>query len=86
METLVNTCADINPIGNSECLEKKARKLAAFSNSAATTGNTIAIFAMLVLQEILEQEATNPINNITNIITIADSIANLNASIHPLVS
>lgn len=64
-----------------ECLEKKAEKLAAFSNSAATTGNTVVVFTILILQEILEMEAVNPTANLANIITISNTIANLNASI-----
>lgn len=64
-----------------EELEEKAKKMAAFSISAATNGNTIAIFTMLVLQEILEQLAMNPTANLTGIVAISASIASLNNSI-----
>ena len=74
-----------NELSNPERLEKRAKKLAAFSNSAATTGNTSAVFAILVLQEILELEAVDPITNLSNILLIANSIANLNTSIKAIV-
>ncbi len=50
--------------------------------SAPIMGNFITLFNMLVLQNILAYEAaTNPIENLTNIISISNSIANLNSSI-----
>lgn len=64
-----------------EELEEKARKLAAFPIPAITAGNTIVVFAMLILHEILEQQALNPVTNFNNIISIANSIAGLNTSI-----
>lgn len=64
-----------------EKLEEKARQLGAFNATAITTGNTIVIFSMLILQQILEQQSRNPINNLGNIITISNSIAMLNTSI-----
>ncbi|MEN6566312.1 MAG: hypothetical protein ABFC57_08410 [Veillonellales bacterium] len=64
-----------------EELEERARKLAAFSVSAATNGNTIALFTMLVLQEILEQLAADPATNLTGIVAVSASIASLNNSI-----
>ena len=64
-----------------EDLERKAVKLGAFNKTAITTGNTIAIFAMLVLQEILEQLALNPAANLSKIIMVTNSIANLNSRI-----
>ena len=66
---------------NLEQLEKKANKTIQFPRLAVTTGNAIALFTMLVLQEILEQQAVNPITNLSNIIEISDAIANLNGSI-----
>lgn len=72
---------DFCEILDPEELEEKAKKLAAFNNSAITTGNTIVVFAMLVLQEILEQQSLHPINNLNNIITISNSIAVLNTSL-----
>ncbi|WP_378952044.1 hypothetical protein [Pelosinus sp. sgz500959] len=71
----------ISDIVNLEELEKKASKTIEFPLLAATTGNAIALFTMLVLQEMIEQLAVNPIANITNIIQLSNSIANLNSSI-----
>ena len=73
----LEVCESLDP----EELEEKAKKIGAFNSSAITTGNTIAVFAMLVLQEILEQQARNPINNLHTIITLSNSIAMLNTSI-----
>lgn len=70
-------CRELNP----EELEKRARKLAAFYVSAATTGNTIVVFTMLAMQEILEQLLANPVDNLTSIIQVASSISSLNNSI-----
>ena len=36
---------------------------------------------MLVLQEIIEQQALDPITNLSNIIQLSNGIANLNSSI-----
>ena len=77
--TLINTTKSV------ECLEKEAKKLAAFSNSAATFGNSTAVFSLLILQGILEQEAVDPLANLANIISITNNIANLNASIKSAV-
>ncbi|VBB09844.1 Hypothetical protein LUCI_5142 [Lucifera butyrica] len=63
-------------------LLEKAKKLAAFSNSALVAGNTITVFTMLVLQEILAQQAISPVTNFANIIALATEIAALNASLH----
>jgi len=71
----------ISDILNIEELEKKANKTIEFPRLAATTGNAIALFTMLVLQEILEQQAVNPIANLANIIQLSNSIASLNSSI-----
>jgi hypothetical protein len=54
--------------------------------STAITGNITAIFAMLILRDILAYEAaTNPIDNLSNIISISNSIAYLNTSIKTIV-
>lgn len=61
---------------NTQELFEEAKK------STAITGNTTAIFAILILRDILAYEAaTNPIDNISSIITISNSIAYLNTSI-----
>jgi len=62
-------------------LEKKVNKTIEFPRLAAPTGNAIALFTMLVLQKILEQQATDPIINFANIIQLSNSIASLNSSI-----
>jgi len=62
-------------------LEKKACKTIQFPRLALTTGNAIALFAMLVLQEIIEQQTANPIANFASIIEVSISIAALNSSI-----
>ncbi len=80
-----NKCFSTTGTINVECLEERAEQLAAFSTGAATAGNTIAVFSMLVLQEILEEESVNPVANLANIILITNSIAALNASIKSLV-
>ena len=74
---IVNFCDMLNL----EELERKANKTIIFPRLAASTGNAIALFTMFVLQEIIEQQATNPIVNLSNIIQISDAIASLNGSI-----
>ncbi|SFL94776.1 hypothetical protein [Pelosinus propionicus] len=74
-------CGIASGIPNLEELEKKACKTIEFPRLATTTGNSIALFTMLVLKEILKQQAMNPIDNLTNILAISSSIADLNSSI-----
>lgn len=66
---------------NLEELEKKANKAIEFPQLAPLTGNAIALFTMFVLQEIIEQQAVNPVANFANIIELSNSIASLNSSI-----
>lgn len=66
---------------NLEELERKACKTIEFPRLATTSGNAIALFTMLVLQEIIEQQTVNPIDNLANIIALSNSIATLNSSI-----
>ncbi len=69
---------------NSKCLEeleKKAGKLASSTQDTIIAGNSVVIFTMLVLEEVLKQLALNPITNLNNILTVANSIATLNSSI-----
>jgi hypothetical protein len=66
---------------NLEELERVANKTIEFPRLATTTGNAIALFTMLVLQEIIEQQTVNPIANLPNIIALSNSIASLNSSI-----
>lgn len=78
-----NSCDNVNisSILHLEEFEKKATKTIDFPQLAAITGNEIALFTMLVLQEMIKQLAINPIANISNIIQLSNSIAMLNSSI-----
>ncbi len=64
-----------------EELEKKANKTIEFPQLAVRTGNAIALFTMLILQEILEQQAVDPITNLATISQLSTNIASLNSSI-----
>jgi hypothetical protein len=66
---------------NSTILFAKAKKLACNSTVAATAGNSVTLFALLVLQQILAQQALNPVSNLNNIIDISNAISNLNTSL-----
>lgn len=65
-----------------EELENKARKIGTSNRGTVCTGNSVVIFTMFLLQEILEQLAINPITNLTSIIAVAGIIASLNNSIN----
>lgn len=64
-----------------EELQKKARRLAASKNETIAAGNAVVVFTMLLLEEILERLASDPVTNLNHILEIADRIANLNNSI-----
>ena len=64
-----------------EELEKKAGRLAASTHDTIVAGNSVVIFTMLVLEEVLEQLALDPITNLNSILAIANSVATLNSSI-----
>jgi len=64
-----------------EELEKKANKTIEFPQLAVRTGNAIALFTMFILQEILEQQAVDPITNLSTISQLSTNIASLNSSI-----
>ncbi|MBU2700008.1 hypothetical protein Ga0466249_001100 [Sporomusaceae bacterium BoRhaA] len=67
---------------NTHELLKEAEHSTLGHPSASIAGNITALFAMLVLRDILAYEAaTDPIANLTNIISISNSIAYLNGSI-----
>lgn len=77
-ERSVNDSLEIN----SELLFERARKLAeANSMLVVTAGNAISLYAMFVLREILVQQATDPITNLSNIITLSDTISSLNSTL-----
>lgn len=62
-------------------LFERAQKLAGTSSSAAIAANTETIYALLILQRLLAQQAADPVNNLTHIIEITNSMANLAQSI-----
>jgi soluble lytic murein transglycosylase-like protein len=64
-----------------DALFEKARRLAGTTTSAAIASNAITLYAMLVLQNILAEQAKKPITNLDSIILITNSIANLADSI-----
>ncbi|SDE47312.1 hypothetical protein [Sporomusa acidovorans] len=64
-----------------EELEKKSRRLANSTKTTITAGNSVVLFTMLLLEEILEQLSLNPVANLNSILAIASSIATLNNSI-----
>ena len=59
---------------------KQAAPLAQTTPSVET-GNNITFFAILVLQDLLKQQLSNPITNFNNIIATAGTLAYLNASL-----
>jgi hypothetical protein len=77
-QALVDLVAANLPV-NTARLFRRARRLA-FCNStvAAAEGNAVSLFALFVLQELLAQQALNPVTNLTNIVSITNSIALLN--------
>jgi hypothetical protein len=66
---------------NRQDLDEKANQALEIPVVAAQMGNYVAVFTMLILQDMLIQLTVNPLTNFNNIIAIANSIANLNASI-----
>ncbi len=69
---------------NRQDLDQKANQALDAPVAAIKTGNYVAVFTMLILQDILIQLTVNPLTNFNNIIAVANSIANLNASIKPI--
>lgn len=62
-------------------LAERALDLSAFTNSTTRNSNSIVLFTMFVLQDILETQAQDPQTNLTSILSIADSIAALSLSL-----
>ena len=52
--------------------------------AAIRRGNYVAIFTMLILQEILIELTVNPLTNFNYIIAVSTTIAALNASVKPI--
>lgn len=75
-QALVDLVTSSFPI-NSPLLIRKAEKVACNNTAVAMAGNAISIYAMLVLQEVLAQQALNPVANLDNIVNITTAISNL---------
>ncbi|MDR3565352.1 MAG: hypothetical protein P4N59_28470 [Negativicutes bacterium] len=64
---------------NAAVLLRRARRIALCNSTlAAAEANAVSLFALFVLQEILVQQALNPVTNINNIINLSNAIAALN--------
>lgn len=62
---------------SNDTLCERANRLAGTCASAAIASNAITLYAMLVLQNMLAEQAGNPNANMQAIILITNSIANL---------
>lgn len=62
-------------------LAEKAMDLSAFANSTTRFSNSIVLYTMFILQDILETLAKDPQANLTSILAVADSIAGLSLSL-----
>lgn len=66
---------------DTEELQEKAQRLAAFPTTAQNSGNAIIMYSMLILNDILTQQANDPVNNLDHILAISSTLATLNTSI-----
>lgn len=62
---------------NDDVLLEKAKRLAATTTSAAIASNTITLYTMLVLQNMLSKQIADPVNNREHILAISNTISNL---------
>lgn len=62
-------------------LAEKAKDLSAFANSTTRFSNSIVLYTMFVLQDLLETEVRQPQVNLDNILAIANAIAMLSTSL-----
>jgi hypothetical protein len=69
---------------NRQDIEAKAAPAMDTSLTALRTGNYVAVFTILILQEILIELTVNPLTNFNYIIAVSTAIANLNTSIKPI--
>ncbi len=77
-QALVDLVAANLPV-NTALLFRRARKIALCNSSlAAAEANAVSLFALFVLQQILAQQALNPVTNLNNIVLLSNSIAALN--------
>ena len=82
VNSFIDTLGVRNTPINSDILFEKAKKLSETNSMlVGVAGNAISLFAMFVLKEILEQQALNPLTNLESIITISNTIANLNSNL-----
>ncbi|MDT8899793.1 hypothetical protein [Anaeroselena agilis] len=65
-------------------IEEKAVIAAESATNAIMTGNYVAVFAMLILQDLLIGLTNNPVTNLNSMIAVSGAIAGLNASIKPI--
>jgi hypothetical protein len=77
-QALVDLVAANLPV-NTALLFRRARRIALCNSSlAAAEANAVSLFALFVLQQILAQQALNPVTNLNNIVLLSNSIAALN--------
>lgn len=77
-----NSLVDSNIPINSAALFSQTQCLATKNTElAAAVGNGIVLYAMFVLQQILAQQALNPVADLANIVSLANAIAALNNSL-----
>lgn len=75
-----NRQLDWPPCG--DALFEKAKRLAGTTSSAAIASNAITLYAMLILQNMLAEQACQPNVNFDAIILITNNIAGLADSIN----
>jgi hypothetical protein len=66
---------------NTRELQEKAQRLAAFPTTAQNSGNAMIMYSMLILNNILTEQAADPVNNLDHILAISATLATLNSSI-----
>ena len=64
-----------------DCLLEKAREFSEFPNSTLRAGNFVVLFAMLLLFDILQTLAKDPLNNLAQILQVTAAIADLSLSL-----
>lgn len=69
---------------NRQEVDQKAMEALENIAVAIRTGNYVAVFTILILQEILIELTSNPLTNFNYIIAVSTAIAALNASIKPI--
>lgn len=63
---------------------KQAEELARRETPEERTANYIAVWTILLLQNLLEQERVNTLTNLPQIVNLAGNIAAVNSSLKPL--